>query len=114
MVATENAAGSIGGVGSGGVVELCLTFPLFHSSTHIATGKMPVVPVAHRMPKGAPMSGFEKPPRGRRLCPRRRAVDCAAVGNVKMWNCGSVKVWKYENGVLEGGAISTVEFRHAI
>lgn len=43
----ENAAGSdpIGGLGSGGVVELCLTFPLFHSSTHIATGKMPVVPV---------------------------------------------------------------------
>ena len=48
----DNAAGSdpIGGVGSGGVVELCLTFPLFHhptlplfhSSTHIATGKMPV------------------------------------------------------------------------
>ena len=30
-----NAAGSdpIGGVGSGGVVELCLTFPLFHHST---------------------------------------------------------------------------------
>ena len=45
------------------------------------------------------MSGFEKPPRGRRLCPRRRAVDRAAVGNVKMWNCGSVKVWKYENGL---------------
>ena len=60
----KNAAGSdpIGGVGSGGVVELCLTFPLFHhstlplfhSSTHIATGETPVVPVAHRMPKGAP------------------------------------------------------------
>ena len=31
----RNAAGSdpIGGVGSGGVVELCLTFPLFHHST---------------------------------------------------------------------------------
>ena len=39
------------------------TFPPFHSSTHIATGKMPVVPVAHRMPIGAPMSGFEKPPK---------------------------------------------------
>ena len=52
-----------------------------------------------RMPKGALMSGFEKPPRGRRLCPRRRTVDRAAVGNVKMWNCGSVKVWKYENGL---------------
>ena len=36
---------------------------------------------------------------GRRLRPRRRAVDRAAVGNVKMWNCGSVKVWKYENGL---------------
>ena len=36
---------------------------------------------------------------GGRLCPRRRAVDCAAVGNVKMWNCGNVKVWKYENGL---------------
>ena len=34
-----------------------------------------------------------------RLRPRRRAVDRAAVGNVKMWNCGSVKVWKYENGL---------------
>ena len=33
------------------------------------------------------------------LRPRRRAVDRAAVGNVKMWNCGSVKVWKYENGL---------------
>ncbi len=54
---------------------------------------------SRRMPKGALMSGFEKPPRGRRLCPRRRSVDCAAVGNVKMWNCGSVKVWKYENGL---------------
>ncbi len=32
-----------------------------------------------RVPKGALMSGFEKPPRGRRLCPRRRAVDRAAV-----------------------------------
>ena len=29
-------------------MELCLTFPLFHSSTHIATGKMPVVPVVCR------------------------------------------------------------------
>ena len=68
-----NAAGSdpIGVVGSGGVVELCLTFPLFHhstlplfhSSTHIATGKMPVVPVAHRMPKGALVLRFEKPPK---------------------------------------------------
>ena len=28
-----------------------------------------------RMPKGALMSGFEKPPRGRRLCPRARAVE---------------------------------------
>ena len=62
--------GPIGGVGSGGVVELCLTFPLFHHSTlppfHFstrnATGGTPVVPVAHRMPKGALMSGFEKPP----------------------------------------------------
>ena len=36
---------------------------------------------------------------GRRLRPRRRAVDRATVGNVKMWNCGSVKVWKYENGL---------------
>ena len=52
-----------------------------------------------RMPEGALMSGFEKPPRGRRLCPRRRTVDRAAVGNVKMWNCGNVKVWKYENGL---------------
>ena len=52
-----------------------------------------------RMPKGALMSGVENRPRGRRLCPRRRAVDCAAVGNVKMWNCGNVKVWKYENGL---------------
>ena len=26
-------------------------------------------------------------------------MDRAAVGNVKMWNCGSVKVWKYENGL---------------
>ena len=34
-----------------------------------------------------------------RLRPRRRAVDRAAVGNVKMWNCGNVKVWKYENGL---------------
>ena len=51
------------------------------------------------MPKGSLMSGFEKPLRGRRLCPRRRTVDRAAVGNVKMWNCGSVKVWKYENGL---------------
>ena len=32
-----------------------------------------------RIPKVALMSGFEKPPRGRRLCPCRRAVDCAAV-----------------------------------
>ena len=72
MSPNGNAAGSdpIGGVWSGGVVELCLTFPpfhystlpLFHSSTHIATGKMPVVPVAHRMPIGDLMSGFEKPP----------------------------------------------------
>ena len=44
------------------------------------------------MPKGALMSGFENRPRGRRLCPRRRAVDCAAVGNVKMWNCGNVRL----------------------
>ena len=29
------------------------------------------------MSKGALMSGIEKPPRGRRLCPRRRAVDRA-------------------------------------
>ena len=36
---------------------------------------------------------------GRRLRPRRRVVDRATVGNVKMWNCGSVKVWKYENGL---------------
>ena len=35
---------------------------------------------SRRMPKGALMSGFEKPPRGRRLCPRRRTVDRAAVG----------------------------------
>ena len=34
---------------------------------------------ARRMPKGALTSGFEKPPRGRRLCPRRRTVDRAAV-----------------------------------
>ena len=87
--ASKNAAGSdpIGGVGSGGVVELCLTFPLFHhstlplfhSSTHIATGGTPpllghplrgrpaaggyFVPVAHRMPEGALMSVFEKPPK---------------------------------------------------
>ncbi|MBQ6327635.1 MAG: hypothetical protein IJI35_01355 [Kiritimatiellae bacterium] len=27
------------------------------------------------MPKGALMSGFEKPPRGRRLCPRRRLAN---------------------------------------
>ena len=36
---------------------------------------------------------------GAMLRPRRRAMDRAAVGNVKMWNCGSVKVWKYENGL---------------
>ena len=54
---------------------------------------------SRRMPIGAPMSGFEKPPRGRRLCPRRRAVDRAAAGNVKLWKCGTVKVWKYENGL---------------
>ena len=36
---------------------------------------------------------------GGRLCPHRRAVDRAAAGNVKMWNCGNVKVWKYENGL---------------
>ena len=32
--------------------------------------------------------------------PRRRAVDRAAVGNVKLWNCGNMKVWKYGNGLL--------------
>ena len=54
----RNAAGSdpIGGVGSGGVAEVCEGNPFF------ATGGTPVVPVAHRMPIGAPMSGFEKPP----------------------------------------------------
>ena len=31
------------------------------------------------MPKGSLMSGFENPLRGRRLCPRRRAVDRAAM-----------------------------------
>ncbi len=49
----RNSAGAIGGVGSGGVVEMCLTFPLFHHSTlppfHFptrnATGGTPVVPV---------------------------------------------------------------------
>ena len=46
----------------------------------ISTGGTPVVPVVcRRMLKGLLMSGFEKPPRGRRLCPRRRAVDRAAV-----------------------------------
>ena len=85
--------GPIGGVESGGVSEICEGHPFF------ATGGTPVVPVAHRMPIGALMSGFEKPPRGRRLCPRRRSVDRATVGNVKMWNCGSVKVWKYEHGL---------------
>ena len=39
------------------------TFPPFHSSTHIATGGTPVVPVVHRMPEGSMMSGFEKPPK---------------------------------------------------
>ena len=54
-----NAIGSdpIGGVGSGGVAEVCEGNPFF------ATGGTPVVPVAHRMPIGAPMSGFEKPPK---------------------------------------------------
>ena len=33
------------------------------------------------------------------LRPRRRAVNRAAVGNVKLWKCGTVKVWKYENGL---------------
>ena len=37
--------------------------------------------------------------RGRWRSPCLRAVDRAPVGNVKMWNCGSVKVWKYENGL---------------
>ena len=47
----------------------------------------------------AKIRGAYRLSRGRRLCPHRRAVDRAAVGNVKMWNCGSVKVWKYENGL---------------
>ena len=34
---------------------------------------------SRRMPKGSLMSGFEKPPRGRRLCPRRRTVDRATM-----------------------------------
>ena len=44
--------------------------------------------------------------------PRRRAVDCAAMrsygdnvgklalGNVKLWNCENMEVWKYGNGLL--------------
>ena len=54
----RNAAGSdpIGGVGSGGVAEVCEGNPFF------ATGETPVVPVVHRMSKGPLMSGFEKSP----------------------------------------------------
>ena len=63
----------IGWVGSGGVAEICEGNPFF------ATGETPVVPVVRRMQRGALMSGLEKPPRGRRLCPRRRTVDRAAV-----------------------------------
>ena len=48
---------------SSGVVPNHSTFPPFHFSTRNATGGTPVGPVAHRMPIGAPMSGFEKPPR---------------------------------------------------
>ena len=35
----------------------------------------------------------------RRLCPRRRAVDRAAMVNVKLWKCENMEVWKYENGL---------------
>ena len=73
-----------------------VTFLTFLARYGVGGGTNP----RRRMPKVSLMAGFEKPPpRGRRLCPRRRAVDRAAVGNVKMWNCGSVKVWKYENGL---------------
>ncbi len=70
-----------------------MTFSTFLAGYGVGGG------TSRRMPKRALMSGFEKPSRGRRLCPRRRTVDRAAVGNVKMWNCGNVKVWKYENGL---------------
>lgn len=38
--------------------------------------------------------------RVRRLCPQRGAADRAAVGNVKLWNCGNMKVWKYEKWII--------------
>ena len=71
------------------------------------------------MPKGALMSGFENPPRGRRLCPRRRTVDRAAVradgdylwkmalrrkvagniGIVGLWKCGDYEIMGLWNWV---------------
>ena len=50
-----------------------VTFLTFLARYGIGGGASP----RRRMPKGALMSGFETPPRGRRLCPRRRAVDRA-------------------------------------
>ena len=63
---------------------------------------------SRRMPIGALMSGFEKPPRGRRLCPRRRTVDRAAVVSMsEIWYttlCKKERSLRYVyNGNTKGG-----------
>ena len=73
------------------------------------------------MPKGALMSGFEKPPRGRRLCPRRRAVDRAAVrpdwdyvGKLALRRkiAGDVCVVCRHSLKMFGDGFSWVEYKH--
>ena len=59
------------------------------------------------MSKGALMSGFEKPLRGRRLCPRRRTVDRAAVRT----NWDFVFVRMRQKGVGESYNIQPLVFR---
>ena len=73
------------------------------------------------MSKGALMSGFEKPPRGRRLRPRRRAVDRAAVrpdwdyvGKLALRRkvAGDVCVVCRHSLKMFGDGFSWVEYKH--
>ena len=77
-----------------------MTFSTFLAGCEVGGG------TTRRMPEVTLMSGFEKPPRRRRLCPRRRTVDRAAVRT----NWDFVFVWTRQKGVGESDNIQPLVF----